>query len=138
MIFVKIRTQSFVGTDLRFPLPPGKYMVTGDREVTTTLTVSEKDASGVQKWSLGKGTLYDVTHLPCRSARYTPGGGTCQPTNDLELQFPVRPGTADMCLALQRRNLAQHATKGNNARRECLHCGGVRLPGPKLALAGGT
>ncbi|CAE7259028.1 DEK1 [Symbiodinium microadriaticum] len=75
-----------------FPLPPGKYMVTGDREVTTTLTVSEKDASGAQKWSLGKGKLYDVTHLPCRSARYTPGGGSCQPTNDLELQFPVRPG----------------------------------------------
>ena len=67
-------------------------MVTGDREVTTTLTVSEKDASGAQKWSLGKGKLYDVTHLPCRSARYTPGGGSCQPTNDLELQFPVRPG----------------------------------------------
>ena len=58
-------------------------MVTGDREVTTTLTVSEKDASGAQKWSLGKGKLYDVTHLPCRSARYTPGGGSCQPTNDL-------------------------------------------------------
>ncbi|CAE7760645.1 Capn15 [Symbiodinium pilosum] len=75
-----------------FPLPPGKYLVTGDREVTTTLTVSEKDASGAQKWSLGKGTLYDVTHLPCRSARYTPAGGTCQPTNELELEFPVRPG----------------------------------------------
>mmetsp|Transcript_22060 Transcript_22060/g.41565 ORF Transcript_22060/g.41565 Transcript_22060/m.41565 type:complete len:256 (+) Transcript_22060:56-823(+) len=75
-----------------FPLPPGKYMVTGDREVTTTLTVSEKDASGAQKWELGQGKLYDVTHLPCRSARYTPGGGSCQPTTDLELQFPVRPG----------------------------------------------
>ena len=71
--------------------------MTGDREVTTTLTVSEKDASGAQKWSLGKGTLYDVTHLPCRSARYTPAGGTCQPTNELELEFPVRPGAAGKC-----------------------------------------
>lgn len=41
--------------------------MTGDREVTTVLTV---DARG--GWALEKGTLHDVTHLPCRSARYTP------------------------------------------------------------------
>jgi hypothetical protein len=33
-----------------FPLPAGKYMVTGDREVTTELTVSEDN-----KWSLKQG-----------------------------------------------------------------------------------
>eukprot|EP00435_Cladocopium_sp_Y103_P048241 s756_g14.t1 len=66
-----------------FPMPPGKYLVTGDREVTTTLTVSEKDANGVQTWSLGDNAkLYDVTHLPCRSARYTPqGNGGCEPVS---------------------------------------------------------
>ena len=73
-------------------------MVTGDREVTTTLTVSEKDASGAQKWSLANGKLYDVTHLPCRSARYTPAGGECKPTTELELEFPVRPGSTAACL----------------------------------------
>ena len=76
-----------------FPMPPGKYLVTGDRQVTTTLTISEKDAKGVQSWSLGDNAkLYDVTHLPCRSARYTPSGGTCTPDTELEIQFPVSPG----------------------------------------------
>jgi len=77
-----------------FPMPPGKYLVTGDREVTTTLLVSEKDEKGVQKWSLGDNAkLYDVTHLPCRSARYTPqGNGGCEPDTELEIQFPVAPG----------------------------------------------
>ena len=41
-----------------------RYAVTGDREVTTTLTVEPGGA-----WKLDAGTLYDVTHLPCRSAR---------------------------------------------------------------------
>ena len=49
-------------------------------QVTTVLTV-HKDG----RWELDKGTLYDVTHLPCRSARYTPAApatpaGTCAPT----------------------------------------------------------
>ena len=67
-----------------FPLPAGKYVVTGERdenvmkdgeqndefpggrETTTLLTVG---AEG--QWSLADGaTLHDVTHLPCRSARY--------------------------------------------------------------------
>ncbi|CAE8597381.1 unnamed protein product, partial [Polarella glacialis] len=65
------------------PLPPGKYTVTGDREVTTTLTLHPPDATGSQRWELGDGAkLYDVTHLPCRSARYTADG----------TQFPVTPG----------------------------------------------
>ena len=66
-----------------FPMPPGKYVVTGDREVTTVLTVD--DAGG---WSLAKGSLYDVTHLPCRAARYS--GGT--PDDAKLADFPVTPG----------------------------------------------
>lgn len=77
-----------------FPLPGGNYLVTGDREVTTVLTVHEPDASGSQKWELDEGTLYDVTHLPCRSARYTPESqdtvGT--PGNARLSDFPVTPG----------------------------------------------
>src|SRR5690349_2010681 len=56
-----------------FPLPPGKYLVTGNRNVTTVLTIHPKDKDGNQRWALADGaTLYDVTHLGCRSARYTP------------------------------------------------------------------
>lgn len=66
-----------------FPMPPGKYIVTGDREVTTVLTVEEGGA-----WSLEKGTLYDVTHLPCRAARYQGGS----PANANLADFPVTPG----------------------------------------------
>ena len=56
------------------PLPPGRYVVTGARKVTTELTVQKNG-----DWSLKEGKLFDVTHLPCRSALYTPGGGTCTP-----------------------------------------------------------
>lgn len=69
----------------QFPLAPGRYLVTGGRMVTTGLTV-KSDGS----WSLDDGVLYDVTHLPCRSARYTPKEGengsplTANPRN-----FPV-------------------------------------------------
>src|SRR6202049_1374807 len=50
-----------------FPLPPGKYLVTGDRNVTTVLTIQPKDKDGNQRWELADGaTLYDVTHLVCR------------------------------------------------------------------------
>ena len=66
-----------------FPMPAGKYIVTGDREVTTVLTVEEDGA-----WSLEKGTLYDVTHLPCRAARYKGGS----PANADLGDFPVTPG----------------------------------------------
>ena len=54
-------------------VPARRYAVTGDRELTTVLTVHDDG-----KWELVKGTLYDVTHLPCRSARYT--GAACTPT----------------------------------------------------------
>jgi hypothetical protein len=78
-----------------FPLPAGKYLVTGDREVTSVLTIHPKDKDGNQRWELADGaTLWDVTHLGCRSARYTPGAGanSCSPANARQSSFPVFPG----------------------------------------------
>ena len=78
-----------------FPLPAGKYLVTGDRDVTTVLTVHPKDKNGNQRWELADGaTLYDVTHLGCRSARYTPAkaANACSPANAPTNGFPVNPG----------------------------------------------
>lgn len=70
-----------------FPVSPGRYLVTGGRFVTTGLTI---DVEG--NWKLDNGTLYDVTHLPCRSARYTSTTGTCSPTMARQSDFPVTPG----------------------------------------------
>lgn len=39
-----------------FPLPPGRYLVTGGRLVTTGLTITEDG-----RWKLDEGTLYDVS-----------------------------------------------------------------------------
>ncbi len=78
-----------------FPLPPGKYMVTGGREVITTLTVHPTDMDGNRRWQLDRGAnLYDVTHLRCRSARYTPatGNNSCSPARANKAAFPVTPG----------------------------------------------
>jgi hypothetical protein len=80
-----------------FPLAPGKYLVTGDRSVTTVLTIQPKDKDGNQRWELADGaTLYDVTHLACRSARYTPAtaNNSCSPANVRTTGFPVNPGAA--------------------------------------------
>jgi len=81
-----------------FPVSPGRYMVTGGRKVTTLLTVDPPDGRGRQAWRLEEGTLYDVTHLPCRSARYFPKPGQegkRSPADANWNDFPVRPG-ADM------------------------------------------
>ncbi len=78
-----------------FPVPPGKYVVTGDREVMTVLTVHPADKDGERHWELDDGaTLYDVTHLPCRSARYTPAtsASSCSPAKAHQAAFPVTPG----------------------------------------------
>lgn len=78
-----------------FPVPPGKYVVTGDRETVSILTVYPADESGNRRWEMSDGaTLYDVTHLPCRSARYTsePGGSPCSPSDAQRASFPVMPG----------------------------------------------
>jgi hypothetical protein len=80
-----------------FPLPPGQYLVTGARKVTAVLTIHPPDRNGERRWELDKGaTLSDVTHLACRSARYTPAavGGSCSPANVEKAAFPVAPGSA--------------------------------------------
>ena len=80
-----------------FPLAPGQYLVTGDREVITVLTIHPKDKNGNQQWELANGaTLNDVTHLGCRSARYTPATAknSCSPANVGTTGFPVNPGAA--------------------------------------------
>jgi hypothetical protein len=56
----------------------------GGRDVTTILTV-KPDAT----WELENGTLYDVTHLPCRAARYTPLTPEASPANARLSDFPV-------------------------------------------------
>ena len=72
-----------------FPLPPGRYLVTGGRETQAVLTVQENGSD----WALSDGAkLQDVTHLPCRSARYTPGQDCGTPDNARQEDFPVRPG----------------------------------------------
>jgi len=79
------------------PLPPGKYLVTGARAATAVLTIHPADRNGDRRWELDQGaTLYDVTHLACRSARYTPAavGGSCSPANARKTAFPVAPGGA--------------------------------------------
>lgn len=81
-----------------FPLPPRKYVVTGDRDVVTVLTVGPADKNGDMRWELANGaTLHDVTHLACRSARYKPAAGaeSCTPASVQKAAFPVAPG-ADM------------------------------------------
>ena len=80
-----------------FPLPSGQYLVTGDRTATTVLTIHPKDKDGNQRWELADGaTLYDVTHLGCRSARYTPVAShdSCSPENARKTGYPVVPGVA--------------------------------------------
>jgi len=71
-------------------LKPGKYIVTGDRQVTTVLTVSAPGADGNSGWQLDDGKLFDVTHLPCRTGRYS--GPECSPAKARLSDFPVKPG----------------------------------------------
>ena len=71
-----------------FPVKPGRYMVTGGRETTTVLTINDDGT-----WALdGGATLYDVTHLPCRAARYKPSTSDASPANANPRDFPVTPG----------------------------------------------
>jgi hypothetical protein len=78
-----------------FPVAPRKYLVTGDREATAVLTIHAPDRNKDSRWELDQGaTLHDVTHLGCRSARYTPSGagGACSPARVRPSAFPVTPG----------------------------------------------
>lgn len=78
-----------------FPISAGKYYVTNGEDHISLLTIEPPDQNGKQRWSLSDGkTISNVTHGPCRSARYTPEGasGTCTPENaDLSL-FPLKLG----------------------------------------------
>lgn len=91
-----------------FSIEPGHYLVTGERELVTVLSVHEKESDGSQRWELADGTLDDVTHLPCRSARYTQGnsdkllvvsesegegGDSCSPADAPLSAFKVPPGS---------------------------------------------
>ena len=61
------------------------------------LTIHPKDKDGNQRWELADGaTLYDFTHLGCRSARYMPAtaNNSCSPANVRTTGFPVNPGAA--------------------------------------------
>ena len=78
-----------------FPIPAGQYFVTNGEEHFSLLTIEEPDAEGKQSWSLSDDkTLANVTHGPCRSARYTPEGesGTCSPEFADRSAFPLKPG----------------------------------------------
>jgi hypothetical protein len=79
-----------------FPLPAGRYVVTGGREVTSVLTIAEPDAAGHQAWALADGaSLYDVTHLRCRAAVYTAAEGQmCSPKATPLQVFPMEPDRA--------------------------------------------
>ena len=64
-------------------------------ENISLLTVEKPDAEGKQAWSLTDDkTIGDVTHGPCRSARYTPEGesGSCSPKYADRSAFPLKPG----------------------------------------------
>jgi hypothetical protein len=78
-----------------FPLPAGYYQVTGDRDVEAILTVHPVNSEGSQRWELdSNASIYDVTHLRCRSGRYTPetADGLCSPRYAKQSDFPVTPG----------------------------------------------
>ena len=77
-----------------FPLSPGRYLVTGAQGITTMLTVHPDDDQGMRRWELDDGTLHQVTHLRCRSARYTPisEDQPCTPRLASQEGWPVAPG----------------------------------------------
>jgi hypothetical protein len=78
-----------------FPLPPGEYLVTGGRKVLSVLTVHPADADGNSRWELEhEASVHDVTHLGCRSARYTPADNNqaCSPRRAPRNAFRVAPG----------------------------------------------
>ncbi len=59
------------------------------------LTVHPMDKDGTARWELEDGAnLYDVTHLACRSARYTPetSDNSCSPARAPKTAFRVTPG----------------------------------------------
>ena len=79
----------------KFPIPPGQYYVTNGEEHISLLTIEHPNQNGQQNWSLSDGkTIQNVTHGPCRSARYIPtnGSGSCTPETISLDQFPLKLG----------------------------------------------
>lgn len=77
-----------------FPLPPGRYIVTGGREKAAILTIHAPDETGDSRWDLSDdATIYDVTHLKCRAARYAPisDDSGCSPNNVPQNVFTLGP-----------------------------------------------
>eukprot|EP01047_Picozoa_sp_COSAG01_P073663 COSAG01_NODE_12077_length_1804_cov_8.699947_1_plen_262_part_00 len=72
-----------------FPLPASRYLLqvlNGPRQGSGAVLTVAEDGDG---WSLGGGvTLHEVTHLPCRSGRYSGGLPSAANSSD----FPVAHG----------------------------------------------
>merc|ERR1712039_268449 len=74
-----------------FPIPSSKYVLAwlnGPKKGSHAVLTIDGDA-----WQLDSGaTLDDVTHRPCRSARYTPTTSDASPSKANRSEFPVTPG----------------------------------------------
>lgn len=81
----------------RFPMKPGRFVVTNGKSMMGLLTVKDKDSSGRMAWELAYGVpLISVSHLGCRAGRYRPeqAGVICTPASANPGEFPVKPGAA--------------------------------------------
>ncbi len=86
-----IKKSSQIGSGVFYnsPADHGRY------RVTAILTIHPADSHSDRHWQLNQGaTLYNVTHLACRSAHYTPAtvSGSCSLANAKQPAFPVAPG----------------------------------------------
>ncbi len=68
-----------------FPLPPGKYLVTGDRDVTTVLTIHPKDKDGNQRWELSPtarpSTMSPISDAARHATSSATANNSCSPAN---------------------------------------------------------
>merc|ERR1712217_618692 len=80
-----------MGEKPEFPIPSGRYLLAwlnGAKAGQSAVLTVDGDS-----WALDNGaTLDDVTHRPCRSARYTPSTSNASPANAKQSDFPVTPG----------------------------------------------
>merc|ERR1711948_146714 len=80
-----------MGEKPEFPMPSGRYLLAwlnGAKAGQSAVLTVDGDS-----WALDSGaTLDDVTHRPCRSARYTPTTSDASPSKANKSDFPVTPG----------------------------------------------
>jgi len=91
-----VEERGFIMESPFFPISAGQYVVTGGREAVAILTVEAPADDGTQAWSLSDGaSVYDVTHLGCRAAFYTPAddNADCSPDQAPVSVFPMTPET---------------------------------------------